>query len=152
MRYRRLHHGRSSGIGFNATPLVDIIFTLTIFFMLVSRFSEAENVPMDLPKPDVSQAKTVRIPERVVINCLVGPVADDPARRVLYRLGPNPPTALNVLSGQLAALKRDAPGIAAIIRADKRLAYADVRAVMRVVADQGIEMLNVVAHVGEGTP
>ncbi len=152
MRYRRLHQGRSRGIGFNATPLVDIIFTLTIFFMLVSRFSEAENVPMDLPRPDASQAKTVRIPERVVINCLIGPVATDPARRVLYRLGPNPPTALSVLSGQLAALKRDTPGIAAIIRADRRLPYADVRAVMRVVADQDIEMLNVVAHVGEGAP
>jgi biopolymer transport protein ExbD len=152
MRYRRTHQSRASGIGFNATPLIDIIFTLTIFFMLVSRFSEAENVPMDLPRPDVSQAKTVKIPERVVINCLIGPVADDPARRVMYRLGPNAPTALGVLSGQLAALKRDSPAIQAVIRADRRLPYGDVRAVMRVVADQGIEMLNVVAHVGETVP
>ena len=147
-----MHHDRSRGIGFNATPLIDIIFTLTIFIMLVSQFSEAENVPMDLPRPEASQAETVRIPERVVINCLIGAVADDPDRRVLYRLGPNPPTSLSVLSGRLAALKRDTPEIAAIIRADRRLPYADVRAVMRVVAEQRIEMLNVVAHVGEGTP
>lgn len=150
MRYRRPEQSRTRGLGFNATPLIDVIFMLTIFFMLVSRFSEAENVPMDLPKPDSSQAKTVKIPERVVINCLIGPVADDPARRVMYRLGPNPPASLNVLSGQLAAQKRDTPELQAIIRADRRLPYEDVRAVMRVVADHGIEMLNVVAHVSEG--
>ena len=50
MKYRQRQE-RSSGLVFNATPLVDVIFILTIFFMLVSRFSSAELAGYD-PEED----------------------------------------------------------------------------------------------------
>jgi biopolymer transport protein ExbD len=137
-------------MAFNATPLFDMMFTLTIFFMLVCRLSSAEQVRMELPKPEESRAEVAKMPERVVINCRF--LAFDAAGRpggVAYSLGPNAPEPLHVISGRLAAMKRQSAGLEAVVRADKRLRYADVRAAMRIVAENQIEMLNVVAHVGE---
>ena len=143
---------RRAPVAFNATPLVDMIFTLAIFFMLVTRFSSAEQLPMQLPKPDQSQAEVVKLPARVIINCRPADVAGGDAGAVLYSVGPNRPESLEAIADRLALLKRKHPGIQVVLRADKRLPYIDVRAVMRVVADEGIEVLNVVAHVGEGEP
>jgi biopolymer transport protein ExbD len=134
---------------FNATPMVDVIFLLTIFFMLVTRFSSAEQVPMELPKPTDSRAGVVRMPERVVINCRLADEDDPEGRFVLYSIGPNPPRPLVVIAEQLASLKRGSPALKVVLRADRRLPYADVRAVMRVIAENRIEVLNVVAHVAE---
>ena len=149
-QHARDHRSGLATLGFNATPMVDVIFMLTIFFMLVSRFSSAEQVPMELPKPRDSQAKMVRIPERVVINCRLADPSDPAARSVLYSVGPNRPEPLGVLSDRLSVMKRESPGLQVVVRADRRLPYADVRALMRIIARHGIEMLNVVAHVGEG--
>ncbi len=58
-------------VAFNMTPMIDVVFLLIVFFMLVSTFASAENVRMDLPQPDKSQAVNVKLSDRVVINCLL---------------------------------------------------------------------------------
>ena len=147
IRIHGSHRSHAAPVAFNSTPLVDMIFTLAIFFMLVTRFSSAELVPMQLPQPDQSQAEVQRMPSRVIINCR----PDERDRsRILYSLGPNQPEPLSIISDRLAAMKRDTPGVQVVVRADRRLSYADVRAVMRVVAALDIDLLNVVAHVAEG--
>jgi hypothetical protein len=104
---------------------------------------------MELPEPTDSRAVVTPMPQRVVINCrLADP--DDPARRsVLYSVGPNRPEPLRVISDRLAVMHRASPGLKVVVRADRRLHYADVRPVMDVIARNGIEMLNVIAHVAE---
>lgn len=149
MRFIRHHRRNAGGLSFNATPMVDIIFTLTIFFSLVSRFSEVERIPMRLPSPDDSQAYVANMPDRVLINCRLAHPEDPDDRSVLYSIGPNRAEPLGVISDRLAVLKRESPGVKVIVRADKRLYYADVRAVMSVIARHGITTLNVVAHVTE---
>ena len=136
---------------FNATPLFDMMFILTIFFMLVCRLSSAEQVRMELPKPEDSRAKVAKMPERVVINCRFASTdsAGRPDGGVVYSLGPNAPEPLRVISERLAVMRRGNPTLEAVVRADRRLRYADVRAAMRVIAANRIKMLNVVAHVGE---
>jgi len=136
-------------VGANLTPTIDVIFTLTIFFMLVTRFNSAEQVPMELPKPDDSRARVVSLPQRVVINCRAESAVDAAPTPVLYSIGPNRPEPLAVISDRLAALKQQAPGLKVVVRADRRIHYRHVRAVMRVIAGHNIEMLNVVAHVSE---
>ena len=149
MRHRRDHRGLHPILGFNATPLVDVIFLLTIFFMLVSRFSSAERVTMDLPDPRKSQARAAEIPERVVINCRLAEPADADTHTVVYSIGPNRPEPLSVISERLETLKRQSPSFEVIVRADRRLRYVDVRRVMHVIARNDLEVLNVAAHVGE---
>jgi biopolymer transport protein ExbD len=147
-KIRDIHRG-PGGLSFNATPLVDVMFTLTIFFSLVGRFSAIERAPLELPNPPDSQAQITRMPDRVVVNCRLADPAQPDERGVLYSLGPNQPEPLGVISDRLAALKQTAPEVKVVVRADRRLDYADVRAVMQVVARNGIEVLNVVAHVAE---
>ena len=148
----RKSHSARAVLTFNATPLVDVIFILTIFFMLISRFSSEELVPMDLPRPEQSQAKVVKMPDRVVINCRLA----DPARRgvlrssrVDYSLGPNRPEPLGSIAARLVTMKRESPEMKVVVRADRRLPYGAVRIVMQVLAENRIAMLNVVAHVAE---
>lgn len=149
MRLGRRQLRTARGISFNATPMIDVIFTLTIFFMLVTRFSSAEQKPMQLPKPDQSQAKSASLPDRVIINCQLIELGGTAGVDVHYSLGPNNPEPLDMLADRLIAMKNEVPDLKVVIRADRRLPYDDVRAVMRVVAQAGVEMLNVVAHVAE---
>ena len=89
------------------------------------------------------------MPDRVVINCRPGDAeAGEP--EVLYSIGPNRPQPLGGIDRTLGVLKDDAPELKVVIRADRRLHYDQVRAVMKIVAARDIEMLNVVAHAGEG--
>ena len=149
MRHGHNRRRALTGLEFNATPMIDVFFLLTIFFMLVSKFSSAEQVPMQLPEPADSRAKVARLPERVVINCRLADPSDPRGGTVLYSIGPNRPEPLEVIGDRLAAMKLESPEIKVVVRADRRLYYEDVRAVMHVIAQNGIEMLNVVAHVAE---
>lgn len=150
MRRRRDESQSSEVFSFNATAMVDVIFLLTIFFMLVTRFSSAEQIPMQLPKPDESHAEITRMGDRVIINCRLADSSDDSGRLAVYSVGPNRPEPLSVISERLATMKRSIPDLAVVIRADRRLHYAEVRAVMGEVARHGIDLLNVVAHISEG--
>ena len=150
MKSPRSRTQRPPGLAFNATPMVDVFFMLAIFYMLVTRFSSAEQVPMELPRPEGSLAKVAHIPERVVINCRLADPARSSPSSALYSVGPNQPESLATISDRLAALKRQSPNLKVIIRADRRLDYASVRALMRIIAHHRIDMLNVVAHVAEG--
>ena len=146
MRHTRHNRQSRTVLDVNLTPMVDVIFMLTIFFMLVSRFSSAEQIPLELPKPEDSRAETAKLPARVLINCRP---ADPAGSVVLYSIGPNTPEPLDAIASRLIAMRAEMPRLQVVIRADRRIRYADVRAVMRTVADAGIEILNVVAHVQE---
>ncbi len=140
---------RHTALTFNATPMIDVVFLLTVFFMLVSRFASAENITMMLPDPTHSEARAVKIPERVVINCRC---ADElnPDIGVLYSVGPNAPITLAALSDLLESYKAQRPDMKVVVRADRRLKYAEVRSVMQIVARHGIPMIHVAARTPAG--
>ncbi len=150
MRYRRKRSRTSSTLGFSATPLIDLIFTLSIFYMLISRFSTDEQTPMDLPSPRQSQAVVPKMPDRAVINCRPVDGGDLAGHGVVYSVGPNRPEPLAVISDRLAAWKRETPELKVVIRADRRIPYSQVRAVMRMLAENAVPVLNVAALAGEG--
>lgn len=151
MRYRSRVRESASRVAFNFTPLIDVFFLLTIFFMLVAKFTASEQIPLQLPNPDESQAKATRSRERVVINCRLSEMSEAGTPVVAYSLGPNPTESLAGISDRIAAMKSTTPDLNVLIRADRRLAYEDVRAVMRVVSQNNVGMLQVAAIVGEST-
>jgi len=139
--------GRSD-MHFNMAPMIDVVFLLIIFFMLVSTFASAENIRMNLPNPEHSLAKKARITDRVVINCVpVGLNGRGEALAAACSVGPNPPESLDRIGRRLASAYAANPKLKVIIRADKRLRYEQVRGVMRMVASNHIENLKLVAHV-----
>jgi biopolymer transport protein ExbD len=129
-------------------PLIDVVFLLIIFFTLVSTFASAENINMDLPAPEKSQAESGKIVDRVLLNCQFAERGIAQVQNgVLYSVGPSPPERLDTIAQKLAAARRANPKLKVVIRADKRLRYEQVREVMSVVAEAGIENLTLVAHV-----
>ncbi len=144
-------HRRRQPVGFNMTPMIDVVFLLICFFMLVSQFASAEHVAMDLPLPDDSQAVKVKLSDRVVINCVLTSPHTPATSGVAYSIGPLRVVSLEDLSNRLAASKAANPNLQVVLRADRRLPYRAVRDVMDVIAENSIELMHLVAHVGEGT-
>jgi len=144
---------RGSSLGFNMTPMIDIVFLLIIFFVLVSNYSSAERVPVELPNPYKSQARKVKVTDRVIVNCQWSASGPDGQPGVVYRAGPNPPEPLERISDRLAAARAAAAAegreLIAVIRADRRLPFEDVRAVMRMITENQIEQMRLVAQAGE---
>jgi len=139
---------RHSDVRFNMAPMIDVVFLLIIFFMLVSTFASAENIRMDLPNPEHSLAEKAKITDRVVINCIPASMSDKgEVLASACSVGPNPPEPLDRIALRIASAKSANPQLKVIIRADKRLRYEQVREVMRMVAEQRIEDLKLVAHV-----
>ncbi len=138
-----------ASLTFNMAPMIDVVFLLIIFFVLVSTFASAENIPMELPHPDHSQALNLKLTDRAIINVqLLDPEAPETSP-VAYSLGPNRPESAASIAERLRWHKRVVPEVKVIIRADRRVRYGDVREMMEIVAETGIEMMNIVAHMGD---
>jgi biopolymer transport protein ExbD len=133
---------RQSGpIQFNMTPMIDVTFLLIIFFMLASQFVSAEHADLKLPDPENSQAREVKVPQKVTINVQISPEGDP---RIL--VGPIPCANLDELFARLQRQKAESGDLQVVLRADRRVKYAFVRDVMRTVADSGIELMNLAAR------
>jgi len=138
--------------GFNMTPMIDVVFLLICFFMLVSQFASAEHMAMDLPRPDNSQAVKVKLTDRVIVNCVLTTPASPATSGVYYSVGPLRVDSLEALSARLAAAKAATARLQVVLRADRRVPYRFVRGVMDVIAENRVELMHLVAHVGEGVP
>lgn len=152
MSARRFNVRTRRPIGFNMTPMIDMVFLLIIFFLVVGKFSSAEYVAIDLPQPARSQARQVKLRDRIVLNCQMAPGAEGGG--ALYRVGPNPPESLQQISSRLAlaqaAARKEDRELIVVLRADRRLPFAEVRAALEVVRENEIEQLRLVALVSEG--
>ena len=63
----RLGRGVST-INANMTPMIDVIFLLIVFFVVVSQIVDRDVVPMDLPAPDHAVSGVSEEPDRIVVN------------------------------------------------------------------------------------
>ena len=60
-----------AGLGFNMTPMIDVVFQLIIFFLLSSHLARQEvQLELDLPQATSGQAPDKEEIRRVVINVL----------------------------------------------------------------------------------
>jgi len=122
----------SQGLGFNMTPMIDIVFLLIIFFLVSSHLARQEvQIPIDLPtaregeKPDESDAR------RVVINVLG---EDDPRGTIMVggrRMRPD--------AGELAEMIRESrrgeEPLEVRIRCDRKAPYRDVEPILLACAE-----------------
>jgi biopolymer transport protein ExbD len=60
---------------FNITPIIDIVFLLIIFFLVVCQFIEAENFPVDVPD-DCEYAASISEPDIRLTTVTVMKTAD----------------------------------------------------------------------------
>jgi biopolymer transport protein ExbD len=135
------HHG---GGHINVTPLIDVVMCLIIFFLLVGRLATQQGTPIALPATGVGDAEAQ---PRLVIA--VAPSTTLGAPEV--SLGGVP-----VATGELAGLLRTrlgegAAGAAVAIRADRRLAWGEVRPVVEACREAGLVSVKLVTErAGDG--
>ena len=142
----RVIKARGSGaVGFNMTPMIDIVFNLIIFFMLVSQFSEVVKEDMVLPPAKMAAIRDESDYRNVVIN-IVDP--DHPQVRIFGqtfepRIGPR--SAPSELESYLIGLvgENSEGGVKRplniILRADEGIPYEAVATVMLAAGKAKIE-------------
>jgi biopolymer transport protein ExbD len=63
----KLHESEGEEPFINLTPMIDVVFTLLVFFMLATTFAERERL-LDLQLPHTSSAAAANKPQELVIN------------------------------------------------------------------------------------
>ena len=130
MRPRAFHRSEPASAAVNATPLIDVVLCMIVFFLLVGRLAETQRTPMDLPESAAGLAE--RHAESFVINLLREPdggvsvvVNEDPV--TLDRVGP-----------MLEEKRRAYPGVVVTIRAPRDLPYGMLEPALRAAAAAGV--------------
>ncbi len=149
----------------NMTPLIDVVFQLIIFFMLVNDIVGQEAVQMIVPK--LTEARTRELGEiesRVVIN--IAPQPYNPADRqgdamlntdgrALYVQIGFQQFDFNNLAGMttfLQEFKAKFPEGQVLLRADAAIRYDHVQPVMTAITSAGISKINLVAFMPDKGP
>lgn len=117
----------------NMTPMIDTVFLLLIFFLVGTKFYEAER-KIDLILPDVASAKPLTdAPDEIVINVRSnGDIVVD-----------NMSCDLAKLTERLRTARSSFPDQAVLVRGDGRTTYQRVADVMGACDSAGIEHLAV---------
>jgi len=126
---------RRGGLGFNMTPMIDVVFLLIIFFLVSSHLAQQESqLPLDLPGATSGESAREDETRRVVIN-------------VVHEASPEGQIVVagqRMRSGQLAELiryERDRQGGSELeirIRTDRRVPYGVVQPIMRACVDADV--------------
>ena len=127
-------------VGFNMTPMIDIVFNLIVFFMLVSEFTKAKIVRLELPEPANEIVKPVEDDNRVIINVteLDGGIKEISCDGQIW--------LQERFSDRLRALQTLKEGRLEVeLRADKRLKWNMVADLMLACAEERIEKIHFVA-------
>lgn len=153
MRLRRMRMKRPSaglgGGGVNATPLIDVVMCLIVFYLIVGKLASGQLAEVDLPPSSIGESDTG--PELFVVN--VVPATDElPA----WRGGGSGATAV-LVEGEsipspdaLGAMLTDRigrkPHTEVQVRASRTLRFGDVAPVLDVCATSGAPNVRLVTH------
>ena len=135
----------------NLTPMLDLVFQLIVFFLLVTNFSAAQLPDLDPPEPEDSQAQAARDRDRVIVNVLPDGETGE-ARSIhvgLRRLDPQQMGELRRLLEEARDRRSDDGGedmVEVDLRADGRIEYGNIRPIMNAITEAGISRINLVAR------
>ena len=137
---RKKRQTESEELDLNMTPMLDIVFNLIIFFMIVTDLTQKELEQLILPK--ASEAKKdegEEIKKRLIIN--INKDGEIKIRRQDYDI-----TKLQRALYEFAELHRDEAGLCdepVLVRADYHCDFEHVQAVMKECANQNIKIWKV---------
>ena len=140
---KRLRPAKGSGLSINLTPMIDVVFLLLIFFVLIAQFSWRQRAPVQLPDPEPSAAKYAYGGDVLTITV----ICDEQGKLVAYQaegqmIGLE---QVEVLTQKLRDRKRTNPQVEVSLRADRRADGQVVQALMSACAEAGISRVNFVA-------
>ncbi|MEM0913483.1 MAG: biopolymer transporter ExbD [Planctomycetota bacterium] len=150
----------------NITPLIDVVFLLIVFFMLVNKIVSDETVPMMVPLLNDPMTRELGEVERVVVNMPSrsgnrvepgeSPSARDPNAGFVQvgttqRFDPGDLAGITaaVAAARESAEQRGAANVEVVLRADTALFYEVVRPILDAITDAGVETVHLTALLPE---
>jgi biopolymer transport protein ExbD len=126
-------HQKSEDVTINLTPMIDVVFLLVIFFMVGSKFSEAES-RIKVNVPSVGQMQSIaRVPdERVVAIAVDGTIT----------LDENPMT-LAQLTETLRGEHANYPGMKVAVRGEASGSVQQMVEVLHAVRVAGVDQIGI---------
>lgn len=124
-----------TGQGTNITPMIDVVFLLIIFFMVISQFQKIELEKLDLPQAEPVAETPPAEPSRLVVN-----VHGD-GRIIVERAEHTPETLRTLLRKEVESSKGKPPAL--LIRGDRAAAWERIRVLLRVCAEFKIFQVDV---------
>ena len=122
---------RQSGLRFNVTPLIDIVFLLIIFFLAASHFARSETLE-SVNLPEATQEEEEQDAQRLVIT-----ITEDRLIHVASTIVDRSAVEALIMVGRIEAL--EAGEIFEVrIRADEDVPYSEIEPIMLACARAGI--------------
>ena len=145
----------------NITPLIDVVFLMIIFFMLVNKIVSEEQVKMVVP--ELTDPQTYELGEAETIVVSLAPRNEGRGSNPLdfdgvplyIQYGPFKRFALDNLEGvteELKLAKAANPEVEVILRADCAAYFQEVQPVMGAITAAGIGKINLVAFLPDEGP
>jgi biopolymer transport protein ExbD len=121
---------RSGSVGFNMTPMIDVVFLLIIFFLVSSHLAKQETqLELPLPVADSGEQPVDRAARRLTLNVMRDGTITLAGRRV----------SPDELQRRLQDARKEEQGDLEIrVRSDRRAAYHQVEPVLLSCARAGI--------------
>lgn len=156
-------------VSFNMTPMIDIVFNLIIFFMLVSQFYQLKVERVKLPPAAKADPKKDLLPKftQVVINVMAPDTEKDPNDRTTRIKVGGKTIVTSVMFGEVpewqplidllrerreAAENNKLKPVNVILRADERVQYETIGSIMLCASHAGIRYWWVQAYRPSSSP
>ena len=117
----------------NITSMIDVVFLLIVFFVLVSQIVDLESVDMELPEPEHAATALPEEEPRAVLNVVPGEDGDCDGYRLAGLDYPPTTEGLGSLRSALVALYQQTPGLRVNLRADRTTDYRWVSPALQLV-------------------
>lgn len=140
-RSRSRHRG---GVTPNLTSMVDVVFLLVVFFMLISHLSKDQLLKLKLPNLDAAMAAEGGEENKAFLNVV-------PRERVSveggsYRLGAlsfeESSDGIDRMADELEAVRGRQPGVLIVVRAERTESFDRVRPALEAVSRAGIRRVD----------
>lgn len=145
MRHRRRPEPEATS-PVNATPLIDVVLCMIVFFLLVGRLAQSQRTPMRLPESAAGSADMPR--NSFVINLMPGDDPSGPPRALVN----DAPTPIDGVGPALAARLRTDPTVTVQVRAPRDMAYGLIEPVLEACAAAGVADVRLATERADGAP
>ncbi len=136
---------RGHGVGFDLTPMIDVVFQLIIFFMTVAQASVAENEVMELPELAGTQDAAER---DLVVNVVVD--TRTKAETIVVSGKEVDADAVAARARELIITKGSADAVTIGLRVDKHAKSGTVNELVTVLKAVGIPRGRIVVEPSQG--
>jgi len=131
-----------AGLGFNMTPMIDVVFQLIIFFLLSSHLAQQEvQLELNLPRAASGQSPDKEEIRRVVINVLPEPPRGYPAGKRIVVGGRfvDAEELAQLIDFEARRARREVNGQLEVrVRSDRKVPYRVVEPLLLACARSGV--------------